>query len=153
MTVKTQCNKIFIFQINAVLSNFLKNPEKKSFTVSTKTWSRTTVFNINNKKHSFFQQQIILEWFLKDHVTLKTGTMMLTQKFSFDQRNKLHSKIYSIRKCLFWIVIIFQNIYCIFDHINTALVNIRDSRTHAHTLRGGLLTNICNKFFSAGLCV
>jgi len=44
-------------------------------------------------------QIIILECFLKDHVTLKTGVMML--KYSFDHRNKLHFTIYSHRKLLF----------------------------------------------------
>ncbi len=36
------------------------------------------VFSIDNNKKLFLKQQIsILEWFLKDHVTLKTGEMML----------------------------------------------------------------------------
>ncbi len=36
------------------------------------------------------QQIIILEWFLKDHVTLKTGVMMLKIQI---HRNKLHFNI------------------------------------------------------------
>jgi len=41
----------------------------------------------------FLEQQIsILERFLKDNVTLKSGVMML--KFSFYIRNELHIKIY-----------------------------------------------------------
>ncbi len=35
----------------------------------------------------------ILEWILKDHVTLKTGEMMLKIQL-YDDRNKLHFKIY-----------------------------------------------------------
>ncbi len=58
-----------LFQINAVLLNFLFIKE---------SWKKS-VFNIdNNNNKCFFQHQIsILEWFLKDHVTLKTGVMML----------------------------------------------------------------------------
>jgi len=34
--------------------------------------------NNNNNDKCFFEHQIsLLEWFLKDHVTLKTGVMML----------------------------------------------------------------------------
>ncbi len=40
----------------------------------------------------FLEQQIrLLEWFLKNHVTLKTGRW----KFSLDHRNKLHFTVYS----------------------------------------------------------
>ncbi len=36
----------------------------------------TTVFNIDKKWQMFLKQQLwILEWFLKDHVTLKTAVM------------------------------------------------------------------------------
>ncbi len=63
--------------------------------------SSKTVFNINNNKKMFLKQQIsILEWFLKDHVTLKTGVMMLKIQL-YNQRNKLHFKIYLNRKQLF----------------------------------------------------
>ncbi len=63
-----------LFQINAFLQTFYssKNHEK-CFAVSTKLLSKTTVFNIDN---FFLEHQIsILEWFLKDHVTLKTEVM------------------------------------------------------------------------------
>ncbi len=46
-----------------------------------------------------------------------------------NHRNKLHFKIYSHRKKLFWIVIIFIQyycFYCIFDQINIPLVSRRD---------------------------
>jgi len=65
----------------------------------------------------FPEQQIsILELFLKDHVTLKTGVMMLKIQLCH-HRNKLHFKIYSNRKQLFLIVIIFHNItfFCFFN--------------------------------------
>ncbi len=40
--------------------------------------SSTAAFNIDNNKKMYLEQLIsILEWFLKDHVTLKTGVMML----------------------------------------------------------------------------
>ncbi len=48
----------------------------------------------------FLEHQIsIFEWFLKDHVTLKTGVMKL--KNCFDHRKKLQFKIYYNRKQLF----------------------------------------------------
>ncbi len=51
----------------------------KQNAVSTKILSSTTVFNIdnNNKKKVLEQQISILEWFLKDHVTLKTGVIAI----------------------------------------------------------------------------
>ncbi len=50
-----------------------KNPEKKKFSQKS-----STVFNIDNNKETFLELQIsILEWFLKDHVTLKTGMLLL----------------------------------------------------------------------------
>jgi len=49
------------------------NPEKK---VQTKIRSSTQPFS--TMIEMFLEQNIcILEWFLKDHVTLKTGVMML----------------------------------------------------------------------------
>ncbi len=57
----------FIFQINAVQSNAL-------FKESWITLSTTTVFNTDAHKKCFLW---ILEWFLKDHVTLMPGVMML----------------------------------------------------------------------------
>ncbi len=41
-------------------------------------------------------------------------------------RNKIHFKIYSNRKQLFEIVIIFHNITICFDQTNATLVSIRD---------------------------
>ncbi len=64
-----------LFQINAVLLNFLFT--KQSWYTSTNILSSITYFNIDNN-NVFIEQQIsILEWFLIDHVTLKTGVMML----------------------------------------------------------------------------
>ncbi len=63
-----------IFQINTVI--FYQRNMNKCITVSTKILSSTTVFNIDSKM--FLEQQTsILEQFVKDHVTLKTGVMML----------------------------------------------------------------------------
>jgi len=61
----------------------------------------------------------------KDHVTLKTGVMMLKNQL-WHHRDKLHFKIYLKKKKN---VIIFYNItvfYFIFDQIHAALVSIRD---------------------------
>ncbi len=71
-----------------------------------------------------FERQIsILEWFLKDHVTLKSGQMA---KFIF--------VITGINDLLKHIKI-FQNIidfYYIFDQINAALVSIRVFKNNTH---------------------
>ncbi len=46
----------------------------------------------------------------EDHVTLKTGVMMLKI-----HRNKLQFILYSHRKQIIYIIIIFHNFYSIFD--------------------------------------
>ncbi len=46
---------------------------------------------------------MLLEWFLKDHVTLKTA-----ENSALHHKNKLHFKMYFNRKVLFWIVKIFS---------------------------------------------
>ncbi len=52
--------------------------------VSTKMLSRTTVFSIDNNNKCLFEQKIsMLEWFLKDYVTLKTGVMMMENNSCF----------------------------------------------------------------------
>jgi len=49
----------------------------------------------------FLKQQIrMLERFLKDHVTLKTGVMMLKIKL-YNHRNKLNLKAFANRKQFF----------------------------------------------------
>jgi len=55
--------------------------------IQSKMYQASTVFHIDNN-----QQIIILAWFLKDRVTLKTGGMM---KFSFEHRNKLQFKMHN----------------------------------------------------------
>ncbi len=53
-----------------------KNPEKIYSTVL-----NIIINNNSNNNKMFIEQQIsILVWFLKDHVTLKTGVMMLKIK-------------------------------------------------------------------------
>ncbi len=60
----------------------------------------------------FLEQQIsILEWFVKDHVTLKTGVMMLKIQLCLSGINYIF-KIHSNRRLL----IIYHNFYCIFDN-------------------------------------
>jgi len=51
-------------------------------TVFTKILNSSTIFNIDN-----LQKISILEWFLKDHVTLKTGVMMLKISFAITEIN------------------------------------------------------------------
>jgi len=49
---------------------FINNPEKNYHSL------KNTVFNIDDNK-AFLSTKSALELFLKDHVTLKTGVMML----------------------------------------------------------------------------
>jgi len=57
------------------------------------------VFNIDNNK-LLEHQSIILEWFLKDHMTVKTGVMMLKiRRFAIKGINYIF-KIYWNRKQL-----------------------------------------------------
>ncbi len=65
---------VYFDQLNAFLHNERIDVRNK--------WIGTTVFNTDNKKKYFEQQSNILEWFPEDHVTLKTGVMMLN-KFCF----------------------------------------------------------------------
>ncbi len=65
---------------------------------------------------NFHLQEIrILEWFLKDHVTLKTGVMML----------KIQRCITGINYILKYIQIKSNQINYIFDQINAALISIK----------------------------
>ncbi len=70
-----QCYKVYIFKINALFFwtvDSSKDPEKNH---SLLPQQAQLVFNTDNNKKHFLST--ILEWFLKDHVTLKTGLMML----------------------------------------------------------------------------
>ncbi len=68
----------------------------------------------------FLEQQIgILEWFLKDHVTLKTGIMMLKIQLCVTGINTF--KMYSHRKHLFQTVIIFTFTFT-FMHLADAFI-------------------------------
>jgi len=57
--------------------------------VSLNILSGTTVVNIDDNKNVSLAANHLLQWFLKDHVTLKTGVMMLKIQFC-QHRNKLH---------------------------------------------------------------
>ncbi len=71
-----------------------------------------TFFN-NDNKTCFLSTKSALEWFLKDHVTLKTGVMVHYVKMKY------------ILKYIKTETIIL-NCKNIFDQINAALVSIRD---------------------------
>ncbi len=87
--------------------------------MSTEILSSTSVFNTDKKM--FPEQQIcILEWFLKDHVTLKTGVMMLKIQLCITGINYIFK--YLKMEKLFKILL-FYFIY----QINAALVNIKKS--------------------------
>jgi len=84
-----------------------------------------------NLKKQLFSILIIrnVSWaprFLKDHVTLKTGVIML-KMWICHHRNELRFKICSNRR--FFLIRIFHYIpvfFCIFDQINAPLLSIRD---------------------------
>jgi len=58
-------------------------------------------------------QILIFDWFVKDHVTLKTGVMM--------KNSDLIKAVYSHRKLMIYTGTIFHCFYYIFDQINAAL--------------------------------
>ncbi len=92
-----------------------KNPEKQNVLVSTNMWSSTKI-------KIFSEQQIsILEWSLKDHVTLKTRVMMLWSQELIAFYNILQSKTVHLN----WNRILqYFCFHCIFDQINAALGNL-----------------------------
>ncbi len=65
------------FSNNCCSSNIpsSNNPEKNSILSTLYFLSSTTIYNIDTNNTCFLQISI-LEWFLKDHVTLKTGVMI-----------------------------------------------------------------------------
>jgi len=73
----------------------------KSFTALQKIYNSNKCCSLK-----LLNQISILKWFLKDHATLKTGVMMLKIQL-FHYKNKLQMKIYSNRKQIFLIVILF----------------------------------------------
>ncbi len=54
-----------------------------------------------------------LEWFLKDHVTLQTGVMMLKNEFCH-QRNKLHFNSFFIQFLFLTVLLFYSNITVFF---------------------------------------
>ncbi len=68
----------------------------------------------------FLEQISILKWFLKDHVTLKTGVIM---RKGVTGVNYILNILKQKR-----VILDYGNIsrYCIFDQINAALVSIRE---------------------------
>ncbi len=67
------------------------------------------------------QQIIILEWFLKDQVTVKTGVMMLKIQLCITGINYILKYKTGILNCN-----INSQYQCIFDQINTGLLSITD---------------------------
>ncbi len=73
---------------------------------------QTTVFNIDNNKKMCLEQQIsILEWVLKDHVTLKTGVMMQTIQLCIT--------------CIHFKCIKIENLYFIYNNNNFHIAVLR----------------------------
>ncbi len=70
---------------------------------------------------------ILLEWFLKDHVTMKTGVMMLkiqhwiTEMNYISKYNKIENSYF---KFYFFFFLQYYCFYCIFDQIDAALVRL-----------------------------
>ncbi len=105
MTVKTFIMlQKFIFQINAVLLNFVK---KNCIMVSTKTWSSTLL------------STLMIEMFLNQHIRMISEGSCDTEDWSNDaentalhHKNKLHLKIYSNRNCNFKCLLYFWSHKC-----------------------------------------
>ncbi len=95
-----------------------KNPEKLNH------------FSLKNiKQHNIFNIVITIRniyWAANRHIRMISEGSRDTDAWSNDAENSALNKIYFNRKHLFYIVIIFHNIYCFycnFDQINAALVN------------------------------
>ncbi len=80
ISISNECCSFELFVHQRILKN-------KCIMVSTNILSSTTVFDIDNNKKSFLSsnQISILEWFLKDHVTLNDA-----ENSTLHHRNKLH---------------------------------------------------------------
>ncbi len=82
------CNVIIFITVNFDQFNAsLLNKRKKNCHFFTKSYSPQTFewypgFHKNIKQHFSCYIKCILEWFLKDHVTLQTRVMMLQIQFS-----------------------------------------------------------------------
>ncbi len=76
--------KLFLFQINAVLSNFLsiKGYWKQCITVSMKIWSSTIVFNIDNNQKCFW-----FFWAANQHIRIISEGSCDTEDWSNDAEN------------------------------------------------------------------
>ncbi len=91
--------KRFLFQINDVHLTFSSS---KSIMVFTKILSSKKKINIDNKKKCFWppnQHIRMIWWFLKNHVTLKTGVMALKIQLCHHRNNIL--KYNPIETCYF----------------------------------------------------
>ncbi len=74
----------------------------------------------------FLEHQIsILKWFLKDHVTLKTGVSAAITEIN-----------YILTYCILK--------YCTFNQVNVALVNIEDFQQHLKTLTDPMCVCMCD---------
>jgi len=87
-TFKTLQN-ISISNKHCSFALYIHQRNREKLNVSSTISSSTTVTLIINRN---VDKIIILEWFLKDHVTLKTGVMMLK---THDHRNKWHLTMHS----------------------------------------------------------
>ncbi len=98
-------------------------------TVSTEIWTAqlfSTLIIIRNVSWAVNQY---IRMISEDHVTLKTGVMMLKIQLRITEINYSFNG-YTHRKQWFWILIIFHNFYSIFDQITAALMSRRDFQKH-----------------------
>ncbi len=83
----------------------------------------------------FLEPQIsILQWRLKDHVTLKTGVMMLKMQLCITGKKLIlkytHTKKTVVLNCN--TISQYYCVYCIFEHINVVLMSKRNIYTTLH---------------------
>ncbi len=95
-----QINTLTLLQkisISVLFQFYSSKDHEESITASTKIFSSSTVFNIDNTIPIFFVVHFIV--FLKDHVTLKTHSdseVMMLKIQLCHHRNKLYFKIYQV---------------------------------------------------------
>ncbi len=80
---------------------FIEESWKKRIMVSRKILSSTTVFSIDNYKCFLSSKSVY--WFLKDHVTLETGVMMLKIQLCITPagtRRLCNVRLTSYRRCI-----------------------------------------------------
>ncbi len=111
---------------------FKQNLNNKCITVSTKLYSSSTVFNIEKNYTFFWASDQHIRMISEDHVTLKTGVIMLKIQLCITGINYIVKYIQIVNSLNYNKISQCYSFYCIIDQINAALVNIRDLNVQKH---------------------